>query len=340
MESPERKSDPRASPAPAESGRGAPAEPLSSPGRAQGARLLRWFEAGLLVAAAGVALVFQLRLPAKLPTEADHRAVGEVLAAELRPGDALLLYPWWTERARLFAPRGLRVVGYLGSDDDDLRDHPRIWLLSQPELPRTNEGAFLARFGERRTPLGEARRFGTLRLRLFENGRYAPPAFTLDTLIADGRAYVLHPDGRRVECPRRSGGFRCPDRDAPRVALEWHELNYEPRRCLYLHPPGGDARLVLELPRLPDAERLELTAGIVWEHAAAMDADLTPIDVGLEDATGARLLSVTLPPGTEGVRRATTRRLPSEGPVRLWSRSTNPRHRDVCVELRGDGASR
>ena len=35
-----------------------------------------------------------------------------LLAAERQPGDVVLLAPWWTERARIFVPEGLPVVGY------------------------------------------------------------------------------------------------------------------------------------------------------------------------------------------------------------------------------------
>ena len=61
-------------------------------------------ELGLLLGAALLALAFQLTLPSRLPSEADHRAAAAALAREARAGDVVLLFPWWTERARRFLP--------------------------------------------------------------------------------------------------------------------------------------------------------------------------------------------------------------------------------------------
>src|SRR5260370_27795983 len=91
----------------------------------------------LLVVALG-ALYFQLSLPGMLATEQAYREVAAVLANEGREGDVVLLHPWWTERARLFVPKAIPVVGYLGSDGDPLSSYSRIWWLAQPRLPRSD----------------------------------------------------------------------------------------------------------------------------------------------------------------------------------------------------------
>lgn len=98
-------------------------------------RALPLLELGGLLLVALLSLLFHLRLPGRLPSEGDYRAVAERLKAEARPGDAVLLFPWWAERARLFVPPEVPVYGYLGSDKDDLAAHSRIWVLGQPELP-------------------------------------------------------------------------------------------------------------------------------------------------------------------------------------------------------------
>ncbi len=93
-------------------------------------------EGTLLVAVAVLCLAFQLWLPSTHVAEADYQAAAQVLASERQPGDVVLLVPWWTERARIFVPEGLPVVGYQGSDADSLDRYPRIWVLSEPHKPR------------------------------------------------------------------------------------------------------------------------------------------------------------------------------------------------------------
>jgi hypothetical protein len=111
-------------------------------------------EGSILVAVAVLAIGFQLWLPTTHVAETDYQAVASVLASEQQPGDVVLLVPWWTERARIFMPDGLPVVGYIGSDSDALERHPRIWVLSEPHLPRAGIGAFEDVFLPQRTEVG------------------------------------------------------------------------------------------------------------------------------------------------------------------------------------------
>ncbi len=108
----------------------------------------RWplVEGGILAAVAVGCLAFQLWLPSTHVAEADYAAVAQVLEREAQPGDAVLLAPWWTERARIFVPARVPVTGYQGSDGDDLERAPRVWVLSQPGLPRAGMDAFWAAF--------------------------------------------------------------------------------------------------------------------------------------------------------------------------------------------------
>jgi hypothetical protein len=291
---------------------------------------LKRAEAVALVAAALAALLFHARLPGRLPEEADYRAVGEVLAREAQPGDVLLLHPWWAERARLFAPDGLRVVGYLGSDGDPLEAHPRIWVLSQPELPRSDAGGFWARFWRGRAPLGEERRFGTLRLSLHRNGQHRPTLFSAAEALGSARVYLESPQGTRRECSGDARGFHCPGSSA-RAAAEWHEVRFQPRRCLFLQPPGGSERLVVELPALPEGDRLSLEAGFIWDRGWFHGPGLTATVVAVEDPAGAALASVRLRVGEEGFRRAVA---PGRsGPLRLTIQADNPEVRETCVDL-------
>lgn len=294
---------------------------------------LALLELAALLVAALLALAFHLRLPSQLPSEADHRAAAAALARDARPGDVVLLFPWWTERARLFAPAGLPVVGYLGSDRADLDAHPRIWVLSQPQLPRADAAAFREAFLPGRTPLGEAQRFGTLELRAYENGRYRARRFDAVQALAQARVYLESPGGVQQPCPFDGEAHRCAAAPHLRVAAEWHEVAYEPRHCLWMHPPGGAGRLVAEFAGVPAGTELRLGAGLIWEHARAVDAArIGPTQVTAE-VEGAPL-TVTLAPGHEGfVTNAV--RLPAGQPtrVRLAVRAERAQSRWVCVQL-------
>lgn len=298
-------------------------------------RALPLLELGGLLLAALLALLFHLRLPGRLPSEGDYRAVAERLKSEARPGDAVLLFPWWAERARLFVPPDVPVYGYLGSDRDDLSAHPRIWVLGQPELPRSDEEAFSKGFLPERRAVGTASRAGPLSLALYENGRYRPRRFSATEASARARVYLESPDGSRRDCPFDGTVHRCPGPPHLYVAPEWHEILYEPRRCLWMHAPGGGQRLVAEWDGVPGGVGLRLEGGIIWEHAHPRDARLTTTYLGVDDAgSGARLLEVAVPPGVEGVQKAEV--LLPEGAartVKVWVQSDNADRRQVCLDV-------
>ncbi len=286
--------------------------------------------AGFLVVAL-LALGFQAWLPSVLPQDADERAVAEVLAREAQAGDVVLLHPWWTERARLFLPEGLTVTGYLGDEGDALVEHPRIWVLSQPALPRTRADAFATGFLPGRTPLGPDRRFGPLVLTLYQNGRARPVRFVASEALPTASAAVELPGGGRVECLREGAGFRCPG--GARVEASWHEVLYRPSRCLFVIPPGGPGAVDVTFEAVPSSAAVRLEAAIVWEHAWKHGSHLTPLHAEVADAdTGAGLASVTVPPGREGFVAAEapggTRRL------RLRVQSDNAHEREACIVLR------
>ncbi|MBF5044394.1 hypothetical protein FGE12_18490 [Aggregicoccus sp. 17bor-14] len=299
-------------------------------------RALPLLELAALVAAALLALLFQLTLPSRLPSEDDHRAAAAALSRAARPGDVVLLWPWWTERARLFAPPGLPVVGYLGSDADDLDAHPRIWVLGQPELPRSDARAFEQAFLPGRTALAPAEHFGPLTLTPYANGRYRARRFDATAALASARVYLEGPDGARLPCPFDGAAHRCAGAPHLRVAAEWHEVAYQPRHCLWMHPPGGAARLVAEFDPVPAAPAYRLGAGIIWEQARKVDPErISDTEVTLSSGA-APLLSLTLPPGREGqqVREVALPPGPPR-PLAVAVRAERAMARWVCVELQG-----
>jgi hypothetical protein len=141
------------------------------------------FEGAVVALVAVACLVFQLTLPSRLPTEDEYQSLKQVLEQEAKPGDLVVLHPWWTERARLFTPQGLPVAGWQGSDDDAHELHQRLWVIDQPSLPRAASGAFFEKFAIGRKKVGDERVFGHLHLTLWENGRAKPVRWSLEQAL-------------------------------------------------------------------------------------------------------------------------------------------------------------
>jgi len=286
---------------------------------------------------AGVALVclgFQLWLPSTHVAEKDYQDVGRVLAAEAQPGDAVLLAPWWTERARIYVPPNLDVVGYQGSDLDDLELHPRVWVLSEPRLPKADYPGFYEKFAPSRTAVGQMREFGNLRLQLFTNGRSKPLTFSAGELLPQSQVYVETPDGQRQSCPwDGQHSFRCPH--AP-VLLEWREIVFAPHQCIRFFPPGGAAKLVLELPPVPASATVGLRTGLTWDKGYYHEPKLTPVEVAVE-VDGQVATHVTVPVFEPGVKKAQTGPVHDGAKVRVTAQSQNAESRELCVELYGFG---
>ena len=297
----------------------------------------RWGRAeGLvLLAVAFLALVFQLWLPTTHVAQSDYQSVGGALASEAQPGDVVLLAPWWTERARIYVPEGIPVVGYQGSDADALERSPRIWVLSEPRQPNAGLSDFEKAFSPGRTPLGEERRFGNLRLRLYQNGRHHPLTVDAADLAGTGAAqvYLESPDGNRQACTWNGAGYRCPNNKI--VAKEWHEVHFAPYACLKLEAPGSSTRVVVEFTA-PAADVSSLTAGYIWEYGAYRD-NITPSTVWLEVNGQAQTLE--LPVGDELMHRLEGPALPEGARVRIALAAANPAARVVCVVMTGSRRS-
>ena len=284
------------------------------------------------------ALGFLLLLPGKLATDADYQSVAEVLTREAEPGDVVFLYPWWTERARLFVPGSLPVIGYLHSEKDDLLENPRIWLLEEPGLPNASAAGSKDAFLTGRVSDGATRRFGHLALTRYRNGRARTLLFSGVNSLAQAHVSVERAGDQRSECTFDGRAFRCPGE--LRVAAEWHELLYAPWRCLSMAPPGGPDRLVAEWTDVPPAALTLLEGGIIWEHAPRTTG-VTPLHVGVEDSGPVRShATLTVAPGTEGMQQLT---VPPSGnasrSLKVWTQSDSREGREACVSLRAFGPS-
>jgi len=285
----------------------------------------------MLVALYG--LGFQLQLPRAFPSDADYRGVAEALAAAKAPGDVVLLHPWWTERARLFFPADLPVVGYLGSTADDLVAHPRIWVLANERLPRTPDADFRRNFLPDRTPVGESRQFGPLTLTAYRNGRARPVLLSAIDAFDRLEVSVEGPGGSPQPCQRSGSRILCPS-DAS-VDVAWHEVLYQPVRCLFVLPPSGGRTLAIRVPDAPAVDALLLEAGITWEHAWLPGR--AEVQLRLDSPAGS--LHDRIPGAHEGFVRGESP-ASGPGPWTLRIQTPNPQDRKVCVRLRGLGAAR
>ncbi len=284
-----------------------------------------------MVLVALLGLGFQLQLPRAFPSDSDYRAVASALAGARAPGDVVFLHPWWTERARLFFPPDLKVVGYLGHTADDLLEHPRIWVLANERLPRTPDADFRRHFLPDRTPVGPPQQFGPLTLTPYRNGRARRVVLSVADALDRLQVSVEGPVGAAAQPCHRSGSrVQCPF-DAS-VEVAWHEVLYQPVRCLYVLPPSGGRTLALTLPDGPGADALLLEAGITWEHA--WFPDRAPVDFRLESPAG--VLHLGLPAGREGFVRGETPAV-AAGPWTLRLTTANPHDRQLCLRLRALG---
>ncbi len=288
----------------------------------------------LLVAVAVACIVFQVWLPSTHVAEADYQAAASLISKEAKPGDVILLNPWWSERARLYMPDGVPVVGYLGSDGDALELNPRIWVLEQPNLPEVGLGHFYNSFRDRRTEVMSEVRFGNLTLRLYKNGRAHEVRFDARTALPNAKVYLEQADGIRGTCMWAGRSHRCPN--GADVLAEWRELKYQPRKCIRFFPPAQGAKMVAEFENVPAADSLVLLGGYIWEHAVHIGG-VTRSDLTLE--VNGETSTMPLPPGTDGVQRLERKSTPAGATVRVSVTAPNPADREICFELYAFGAT-
>ena len=293
-------------------------------------RLLLALPAGALVLVALFGILFQIELPRAFPSDADYRAVARALSTARAPGDVVLLHPWWAERARLFLPAELPVVGYFGDTADDLIGHPRVWVLANERFPRMPDADFRAHFLPDRTALAPTQRFGPLTLTPYRNGRARKVLFSAGDSLEQAEVSVEVPGAAPVPCSHSGSSFSCTG--GARAEIAWHEVLYQPVRCLFAIPPRGPSRLVLRFPEVPDAPELLLEAGISWEHAWKRERS----DVRLQLSGSAGVLHLRIPAGHEGFVQGTAPQ-PAAGPLTLTMQTDDPHEREVCIRLRALG---
>jgi hypothetical protein len=170
-----------------------------------------------LAAAAVTSLAAQASLSARLPGPLDWSAAAALLARDARPGDALVVWPHWLERAREVTPHGVRVIAAARLDDEPLHGVTRAWLLWAPGAPPAGWGAEAAM--AKRATRADPQRLGALEVVRFDLSAPAQPLASLAERASPPAVAAL----------REAGGL--------------------PRRCLVFTPAPG-APLVLAFPAI------------------------------------------------------------------------------------------
>jgi hypothetical protein len=195
------------------------------------------------------ALIFWARLPSQLPSDQDYAALQATVQQEQKPGDGVAVLPFWADHAKVFL-HGLPVLALPNLDGEpDAERFQRLWVVSQPSLPRSDARDSLEALGRRLDSAGPPRRFGPLELWLF-----TPKA---------GRAATWDFVAHSGEAQAQSNGP---------VQVQWHEFDYLPRRCFLI---GGQA--ILSFPNVTMAHGIRLGLGGGQDAQVQVSVDGHPI---------------------------------------------------------------
>jgi hypothetical protein len=259
-------------------------------------RLWPALEAAAVLAGIIFALVYWMRLPGRLPTEDDYLAVQHELVSRVHAGDGVALLPFWADRGKLFV-HGLPVIALPNlASEGDIERYPRLWVLAQPDLPRSEASRVLAELDQKLTRREPPKRFGPLSLSLYEPkegraGSYDFAARLLEAQVDIGRTGGADPQA----CEAVNGGFRCPRAQWNYVAPEWHEFDFLPRRCLWA-PPVGTQPLEIHYSQVTMAGGVR--GGFALIGGAAEARQLAPVDLSVE--VDGQLAVLELSPGDPG----------------------------------------
>jgi hypothetical protein len=201
-------------------------------------RVLPVLEAAIFLASLLYALIFWARLPGELPSDADYRALFAAMEQQGRPGDAFTVLPYWAQRARTYV-HGIAFVAYpaLASEPDAER-YTRLWVIAQPDLPRSDAAESLRALDQKLERVGEPRRFGPLLLALYQPHPGRAGTYDFREHVADAQTSIA---------------------GAPR--LEWREFDYLPRRCI--QAPPGAAQVTFSYAGVPVSHGIRGGFGVV-----------------------------------------------------------------------------
>jgi hypothetical protein len=229
-------------------------------------------EIATLVAATLFSLLYWIRLPYRLPAAEDYQAIQHQLLASSHPGDALAVLPYWADRAKLYA-HGFPVVALPNLAGEDIERYPRLFVLAQPDLPRSNAGNELAAVGRKLQLLTGPLRYGPLSLSLYQPRPGHEPSLDFTSQIERGQVSI----GAET-CGAIAGGFQCPRGPWDRVRAEWHEFDFLPRRCIWAQPSGAEP-LTLTFDQVPLRGEIHGGMGLVGATGSGSGAVELAIDI-------------------------------------------------------------
>jgi hypothetical protein len=263
-------------------------------------QLGRTIEIAAVVGATLFAMLFWVRLPYRLPTAEDYQQAQHALLAASRPGDAVAVLPFWADRAKLYL-HGLPVVALPDLANQDPERYQRLFVIAQPDLPRSSAPAEVAALGRKLALVSGPTRYGPLSLSLYQPRPEHEPS--LDFTAQLERAQV---EVGNDACTPVAGGFQCPRGAWDRVRAEWHEFDFLPRRCLWAEPTGA-APLVLTFDQVPLRAEIHGAIGMLSGGGGGATVSLA-IDIDESPA-----ITLFLPPGNPGFHPFETR-FPDPGP--------------------------
>jgi hypothetical protein len=268
---------------------------------------------------------------ARVPAPSDWRAAAAFVRGQYRARDLIVAAPAWSDpllRSALGDRIDLAMAGR-----SDLAGYERLWALSirgalpdeAPARPPALERAF-GRVRVLRWDLGPSR--------VLHDFVQALPTAEVTWISRKGEGRC---DYRKRSAPRGGGlgngvlpprqRFGC---DAG-VRAGWtgqvvmEDLDLQPRYCVY-HPPAGDERIRIAFRDVPLGQRLQLYAGLYYEHERMRQGGPIELHVSI-DGRPAGVLTHRDGDGWKPLAIATAG---GRGEVAFEVRAREPRRRHFC----------
>jgi hypothetical protein len=246
--------------------------------------------AGALALAAAVALaggsgiLFQARLPGRLPSALHWSAAAALLERDAQPGDAAITSPNWAERARSALPGSVPVLPLQRVAGEDLVGVRRVWLVALPDAPGYSARA-AGDLSARAVAVDGPQRLGALEVTRFTIAAPTLPLAYLPDRLARAEVRL----GEHTCAADDSLAFRCPEVAAPLVAREVREVDAAARPCIVAAPdPAAGAALVLTFPDVPIGRALRGHAAAAGVGAPVrLAAQIDGEEVGAIEVSGA-----------------------------------------------------
>jgi hypothetical protein len=294
-------------------------------------RLLAWVPWVALLAFALVEVSAHAWTRARVPERSEWQAAAAFVRGQLQPRDAIAAAPAWSDPL-LREVLGDRIDHALAGRSD-LAAYERLWALSI-------RGARPADAPD--GPPALERSFGPVRVLRWDLG---PSRVRYDFVreLPGARVSWVHkqrggPCDYRPRAPSRGGGlgrgvfapalrFGCEGgmRDGWVAPIVMEDLSLAPRHCVY-HPPGRRERIRVAFADVPLGDRLQLYAGLYYEHERMREGRPIALHVAIDGAPAATLVHRD----GDGWKPLTVRTRGGRGEVAFEVSSDERRRRHFC----------